>query len=109
MEEMPELQRVYTRFQSDPGVAFLAVDTGWEGETPEMGKRRLAQHHLSIPVAFDSGSAAKALGVDGLPTLFLIDRNGNVRYVHHGYDTSEHLEQALAAEIEKLQSETSQE
>jgi thiol-disulfide isomerase/thioredoxin len=106
LEELPELQRAYMRYQKDPNVVFLAVDTGWAGETPEKGKRRLTQRHLDIPVAFDAGSAAKSLGVDGLPTLFLVDRNGNLRFVHHAYDRSEHLELALAREIEKLRNET---
>jgi len=109
LEELPELQHVYARFQNDPEVVFLAVDTGWEGETVEMGKRRLTQRHLDLPIAFDSGAAAQTLGVDALPTIVLIDRNGNVKLVHHGYDRAEHLEQALTGKIEELRGETSRE
>ncbi|MGA2569303.1 MAG: TlpA disulfide reductase family protein [Terracidiphilus sp.] len=108
MEELPELQRVYARYQNDPEIVFLAVDTGWEGETMETGKRRLAQRHLELPVVFDPGPAAQTLGVDGLPALILIDRNGSVKLVHHGYDRSEHLEYALTREIEELRKETRQ-
>ncbi len=107
LEEMPELQHVYARYQNDPEIVFLAVDTGWEGETLEMGERRLAQRHLELPIAFDSGPAAQTLSVDALPTLILLDRNGSVKLVHHGYDRSEHLEQALTSAVEELRKDTS--
>jgi len=109
LEELPELQHVYARFQNDPEVVFLAVDTGWEGETVERGKQRLAQRHLDLPIAFDSGAAAESLGVDALPTLVLIDRKGYVKLVHHGYDRGEHLEQALTSKIGELRAATNQE
>jgi thiol-disulfide isomerase/thioredoxin len=106
LEELPELQTVYTRFQNNPEVVFLAVDTGWEGETIEKGNRRLAQRHVALPNVFDSGSAAQTLGVDALPTLVVIDRNGSVKLVHHGYDRGEHLEQSLSGKVEELLKET---
>jgi len=106
LEELPELQTVYTRFQNNPEVVFLAVDTGWDGETLEKGNRRLAQRHVALPNVFDSGAAAQTLGVDALPTLVLIDRNGSVKLVHHGYDKAEHLEQALSGKVEELLKET---
>jgi thiol-disulfide isomerase/thioredoxin len=102
LEELPELQTVYTRFQNNPQVVFLAVDTGWDGETLEKGNRRLAQHHLALPNVFDSGAAAQSLSVDALPTLVLLDRNGSVKLVHHGYDRAEHLDQALSGKVEEL-------
>ena len=106
LEELPELQTVYTRFQNNPEVAFFAVDTGWDGETLEKGNRRLAQHHVALPNVFDSGAAAQTLGVDALPTLVVIDRDGSVKLVHHGYDRAEHLDQALSGKIEDLLIET---
>ena len=102
LEELPELQTVYTRFQNNPQVVFLAVDTGWDGETLEKGNRRLAQHHLALPNVFDSGAAAQSLSVDALPTLVLLDRNGSVKLVHHGYDRAEHLDHALSGKVEEL-------
>jgi len=102
LEELPELQTVYTRFQNNPQVVFLAVDTGWDGETLEKGNRRLAQHHLALPNVFDSGAAAQSLSVDALPTLVLLDRNGSVKLIHHGYDRAEHLDHALSGKVEEL-------
>jgi thiol-disulfide isomerase/thioredoxin len=103
IRELPELDRTYKRFADDSRVAFYAVDTGLLGnQTADDGRRFLERRRLSLPMAFDPGEASRALGVDGLPTLLILDRNGRVRYVHHGYDASENLETALAGRIEQL-------
>jgi hypothetical protein len=70
---LPELQKVYTAFASNPRVAFYAVDTGLGDETAAAGRMYLAGRHLDLPLAFDKGDAAQALGVDGLPTLAIIE------------------------------------
>jgi len=106
--ELPELQRVHRRFQSDPRVAFFAVDTGWGDETAEAGRKYLAGRHLELPMAFDQGQAAKALGVDGLPTLVVIDQRNRVRLVHHGFDVSEDMAGELISRVEKLLNENYQ-
>jgi len=100
--ELPDLQQVYRRFRSDPRVAFFAVDTGWGDETAEAGSRFLARRHLDLPMAFDRGEAARALGVDGLPTLVVIDQHSRVRLVHHGFDVSEDMAGALIGRVENL-------
>jgi thiol-disulfide isomerase/thioredoxin len=102
IRELPELQQVYRRLQNDPRVAFLAVDTGWGDETAEAGRSCLARRHLDLPMAFDRGEAAQALGVDGLPTLVIIDQRSRVRLVHHGFDVSEDMPGVLVDRIEEL-------
>jgi thiol-disulfide isomerase/thioredoxin len=104
-QELPELQKVYTAFASNRRVAFYAVDTGWGDETATAGRMYLAGRHLDLPLAFDKGDAARALGVDGLPTLAIIDRHGQVRFVHHGYDVSEDIEEGLTGRIRELLAE----
>jgi len=103
IHEMPELQRSYQRFRDDPRVAFYAVDTGVFGnQTSEDGAHFLRSRKLDIPMAFDSGEAARGFGVDGIPALFILDRDGHIRYIHHGYDSAEDLRAALAGRIEQL-------
>jgi len=104
-QELPELQKVYRRFRNNPQVAFFGVDTGWGDETATAGRMYLAGRHLDLPLAFDKGDAARALGVDGLPTLAILDRHGRVRFVHHGYDRSEDMEDGLSMRIGELLAE----
>ncbi|MFI5166724.1 MAG: TlpA family protein disulfide reductase [Thermoanaerobaculales bacterium] len=100
--ELPELERVYQHFRGNPAVVLLAVDIGWSGETAVRGKRYLDRRGLQIPGAFDNGEAARAFGVDALPTLVLIDQSGRSRVTHFGYDASEHLDSLLTSDIEAL-------
>jgi thiol-disulfide isomerase/thioredoxin len=102
VSELPELQVVYTRFAHNPQVVFLAVDANWDGETPEKARAFLARRRLTLPWSFDSGGAAQALGVDSLPTIIILDREGNVAMTHFGYDASERLNEHLSDRIEQL-------
>ena len=68
----------------------------------------LADKPHSMAVVFDpEGSAASAYGLTGLPTSFLIGRDGRVRFVHVGY-TAKTLE-GYRREIEQLLGETTRE
>jgi len=100
--ELPELERLYKHFQNNPGVTFWAVDADWGGETAAKAKLFLESKHLNMPAAFDSGGAARALGVESLPTMVILDQQGQVRITHYGYDASEHLETVVSEAIESL-------
>ena len=48
--------------------------------------RFLAERPHAMTVAFDpQGKSAKAFGLEGMPTSYLIGRDGKVRFVHVGY------------------------
>ncbi len=100
--ELPELEPAYRHFQGNPEVVFWAVDMDWGGDTAEKAKKFLARKKLILPGAFDSGGAARALGVDSLPTVVLIDQEGRVRMVHYGYDASEHVGSVVSKSVERL-------
>lgn len=100
--ELPELQATYDRYANDPRVVFLAVDAGGEGETPAKAQAFMKRRKLRLPWAFDDGPARQAFGVDALPTLILLDGKGQVRFVHHGYDASDHVAQLTSTSIEAL-------
>jgi len=103
IRELPELERTYDRFRNDPRVTFYAVDTALLGDqTPENGRHFLEIHHLHLPMAFDTGDASRALGVDALPALFIVGPDGHIRCVHHGYDVSEDMEEAVADRVTQL-------
>jgi cytochrome c biogenesis protein CcmG, thiol:disulfide interchange protein DsbE len=60
---------------------------------------------LTLPVLLDEGAhiAERLLSVRALPTTFLIDRRGRIRYVHEEYRV-EHLAQ-IRAELQLLLAE----
>lgn len=88
--ELPELERVRADLQANNDIEFVLVGTNSGGDTPDR-IRAFAQHrHVSLPVAFDPEHAAmRTFGLNGFPSLVVIDRTGNVRLTHTGYNTSE--------------------
>jgi thiol-disulfide isomerase/thioredoxin len=100
--ELPELEAVYKRYANNPDVVFWAVDADWGGETPAKAKSYMARKKLDLPWAFDSGGAARAVGVDSLPTVVLLDREGHVRMTHFGYDASEHVDALISKGVQQL-------
>jgi peroxiredoxin len=83
--EMPVLREFYQqqRKNSDK-FELLAISIDDERAPAE---RFAAQMKLPFPVLLDLKSqVAEAYGVDGIPTLFIIDENGKVIYGHAGFD-----------------------
>jgi len=72
--EMPSMEQLHKEFQ-DQGLAMVAVDVG---ESPKQ-VTLMAEFRLSFPSLLDENSEVSALyGVRGLPTTFLIDRDGRI-------------------------------
>ncbi|MCC6175999.1 MAG: TlpA family protein disulfide reductase [Chloroflexi bacterium] len=91
--EMPDLERVYQRHR-DRGFAVLAVDLQ---EKDEDVLAFLREMQVSYPSAIDrTGEAARAWRATGLPTSFLIDRDGIIRDVRLGAYTESTIEERLA-------------
>jgi thiol-disulfide isomerase/thioredoxin len=100
--EMPELERIYRHYQSDPNVIFWAVDVQKNGETPERARVFLQKAGYTMPMAVDSRNSVEQFAFDDFPELMVIDRAGRVRLVHTGYDGSEDLQGNLSREIDAL-------
>ncbi|NTV17208.1 MAG: TlpA family protein disulfide reductase [Chlorobiaceae bacterium] len=69
----------------------------------EDAKKFLSQNPARFTVAFDSkGATPKDYGVKGMPTSFLMDRNGKVIFQHLGFKEAdrEKLEKEIKAALE---------
>ncbi len=76
--EMPGFQSVYEKKKAE-GFALVGVSTDRGGSAAVQAY--LAEHHISYPVAMDDAGIAEAFGgVYMLPSSFLIDRRGRIRY-----------------------------
>ena len=88
--ELPELERVRADLQKSRDIEFVLVGTNKGGDTPERVRAFALRRRISIPVAFDpEQKAMDAFGSTGFPSLLVIDRSGNVRWTHTGYNSSE--------------------
>ena len=81
------------------GFTVLAVNVDDDAE--DMA-RFLESHPVSFPAAHDAGQKyVAAAGVEAMPSSFLVDRSGTIRFVHVGFH-AESTPAELAGEIESL-------
>jgi thiol-disulfide isomerase/thioredoxin len=92
---LDELQKKY----GARGFSVLAVNVE---EGPAKMERFLADHPISFPVLQDARQKlVEAAGVEAMPSSFLIDRDGTIRFVHVGFQI-ESTPAELSAEVERL-------
>ncbi|MEW6686010.1 MAG: TlpA disulfide reductase family protein [Candidatus Edwardsbacteria bacterium] len=81
-EEIPFLEEIQGKFGLDSLRIFL-VASGEEKQTIEDS---VFTRVISLPVLFDKYSRVKRLyQVENLPTLFIIDREGTIRWIKTGF------------------------
>jgi len=89
IEEMPSIQRL-TAAMTDAPFVVIGVNVGEAERRVRATARRLG---IAFPVLLDADSAVfRAWGADVLPTTFVLDSRGRVRYVGRGpveWDQSE--------------------
>ncbi|MGH7456121.1 MAG: peroxiredoxin family protein [bacterium] len=96
-EELPELDRVQEKFRKR-GLAVVAVTVDNELENI---RGFLKKYDLDLQALWDRRKkVADAYKVEKMPSSYLIDRNGVIRFVHLGYNAEElkHIE----AEIDEM-------
>jgi thiol-disulfide isomerase/thioredoxin len=104
--EMPELEKLYQRYQVNPRVSFWAVDVQDGGETPEKARAYMRKAGYTLPIALGSETSSEGLlKLEGFPSLVILDTLGRVRLVHTGYDRSEQFQTRLSEEIDALLAE----
>ncbi len=91
----PGMQLAVNKYKDDPNVKFLFVDCWENGEKDKYTdgvKKFIADNkytfHVLIDEKGDDGRQSKVVGsygVDGIPTKFIIDKNGNIRFTYVGY------------------------
>lgn len=101
-QELPKVEKVYVSYKGNPTVLFWAVNARAGGDTDEAAQAYAKKMRVGLPVAYTENVNAIRLGVDGYPSLVLLDSTGRLRFIHNGYDGSERLESDLAHEIASL-------
>jgi peroxiredoxin len=81
-QEMPHLEALYQRYK-DLGFTLLGVNVE---EDSSGADKFLAETPVTFPILFDPKSeVSKKYDVIAMPSTVLIDRTGNMRFIHHGY------------------------
>ncbi len=81
-QEMPLLDELYTRYQR-VGFNLLGVNID---DDSRRAMKMIDELGVNFPVLFDARKeVSKLYEVDAMPVTVLVDREGTVRHVHHGY------------------------
>ncbi|GMQ86982.1 MAG: TlpA disulfide reductase family protein [Gammaproteobacteria bacterium] len=81
-QEMPLLDELYTQYQP-LGFTILGINVE---EDSTKARQMLKNIPVNFPVLFDNTSeVSKLYNVVAMPSTVLIDRDGNIRYLHQGY------------------------
>jgi peroxiredoxin len=81
-QEMPLLAQLHDKYEP---LGFIMLGVNVEPDSAA-AVAWLKNVPVNFPILFDTDSAvAGRFGVEGMPSSVLVDRNGQVRYIHRGY------------------------
>ncbi|HEX9707008.1 MAG TPA: TlpA disulfide reductase family protein [Steroidobacteraceae bacterium] len=100
-QEFPALDQIYSKYKP-MGFQMLAINVESEKADAE---RFLGQTPVSFPILFDPDNKVSGnYGVSAMPTTFLVDRQGRLRWQHRAYkpgDEAKYIERIRAMLREK--------
>lgn len=81
-QEMPLLAQLHAKYEP-LGFTMLGVNVEPDSAAAVNWLKGVP---VNFPIVFDTSSkVAASFGVEGMPSSVLVDRNGQVRYIHRGY------------------------
>ncbi len=99
----PGMQQAVDKYKTDPNVAFVFVDT-WEnsGDKEKNASDFITANKYTFNVLMDNESkVVSSFGVTGIPTKFVVDKNGKIRFKSMGFSgNSDALADELSIMIE---------
>ena len=95
-QEMPILEKLHSKYKP---MGFTMIGINVEPDST-LGVNWLKTTPVTFPILFDTKSeVSKRYSVAGMPSTVIIDRKGNLRWLHRGYkpgDENEYLDQIRA-------------
>ena len=85
-EEMPKINQLYEKYRNK-GMAFIGINVGYNDSVAK-ARAFIKKTGMAFPVIFDKGGKiSRQFAVQGVPTVFVTDRNGVVRFKNYGMPT----------------------
>lgn len=105
LRELSAINEVYSDWQQETGVELVAVSID-EAQNSSKVKTLVDGYNWTYTVLLDpNGELKRALGVNLIPSVFVIDSEGNIRYKKSGY--TDGSEDELLKQIKLAQTESS--
>jgi thiol-disulfide isomerase/thioredoxin len=101
----PALQKIFDKYKDYPDIVVLAINT-MEREKSEAAKELkvkqfIAENKYSFTVLFDT-DAVRKYDVSGIPTKFVIDKNGFIQFKSVGFAGDQEMISELEAQFNIL-------
>lgn len=107
-QEMPEFQVMQDEIEAQSGKSdfvFLTVNLAdGQNETKDTAQAFLDDKGYTFPVVFDSGKVANQYMITGIPSTFVLDKNGIIIQKFLGATNQAALEKALKKALESANS-----
>lgn len=101
LSAFPYLQKVYEKYEDNPEVKFIVLNSGW-GNTIKDARKWKKKVDYTFPLYYDEGSeVTEAFGVRGIPTTFILGEGGNIQFKKTGF-RGPTMERKLKLKIEML-------
>ena len=98
LKSLPEFENLQTSFSGRDDVVVLAINLD---ENPKDAQKFVNNLRVTYKILEDKeGAIPESFGVNAMPTSYVIDKSGVIRYVHNGYKSGD--VNKIKAEIEKL-------
>ena len=83
--ELDAIAEVYEDWQAETGVKIIAVSID-QGQNINKVKPLVANHGWEYEILLDpNGDFKRALGIQMIPYVLIVDGQGNIVYKHNGY------------------------
>ncbi len=93
--EAPIVNKVAQRFK-EKGLVVVGVNTS---DAPGRAAPWVKAHGITFPIAYDPDTVAPKYGVENLPTIVLVSKEGKVLAVRTGVTTDAELERLVTAAL----------
>lgn len=93
--EMPKYVALHRELAAE-GFEVIGVNCDREGDQQAIARRYRDDHQLPFRVVLDHGALARAFRLSVYPHLVLVDRTGQIRWVHQGRALEGTLRSAIA-------------
>jgi len=97
-KELPHMNEVYHQYRDDDEVEIIVVSTD---KDKFLVQPFIEKYGFDFPVYYADGLNT-AFGVKGIPTLFVVDKQGMVRYKKVGFSEGEEFEKIMSWYIEEI-------
>ena len=97
----PAMQKMVAKYKDDPNVQFIFVDTWERGDEKEKNASDfITANKYDFRVLMDNEDrVVQQFKVEGVPTKFVIDRNGNIQFKSVGFGGDDKLISELTSMI----------